>query len=354
MSHNCFRAWIAVLAGMIACGAAEGVRAGAQADAGKAAIQERLKRVGSDLFAGADPSRIKGATDELKAILTLDPGSAEAHMLLGVAYRSQGSPDMMGEAIAEFRQALALNANLAPARLYLSHVYLDLGRGERAREELETALVQLPGHPQFLALLGETERQLKNPSRAVELLREALKPDESFAQARYYLGLALFDLGQRDAAIKELERVVQSGAKAVEAYLSLGTAYIEAGRFDAALETLSQGTWIDPARPDLRIQLARAYRSKGLLAKADEQLQVAAQKGGDAVASPFAQQRQIEFDFQIELGRLRMRQGRLDAAAEAFRKALEMDPSHAAAKQHMAEVRKRLQERAKKPAKGPA
>src|SRR6185503_9782963 len=123
------------------------------------------------------------------------------------------------EAVAELRQALALNPALAPARLYLAHVYLDLGRSARAREELEAALAQVPGNPQFLALLGETERQLRNPDRSVALLRQALQADESFAQARYYLGLALFDLGRRDEAITELERVVKSGPQVADAYV---------------------------------------------------------------------------------------------------------------------------------------
>ena len=137
-------------------------------------------------------------------------------------------------------------------------------------------------------MLGEAERQLKNPQRSVELTRQALQPDESFAEARYYLGLALFDLGRRDEAIKELERVVQSGPKVSDAYFSLGAAYLEAGRFDEAIATLSQGTRVDPSRPDLRIQLTRAYRSKGLLDKADAQLTLAMPRATASLASPFA------------------------------------------------------------------
>ena len=71
----------------------------------------------------------------------------------------------MGEAVAELRQALALDPAFVPARYFLAHIYLDLGRNERAREELDAALAQAPRNPQFLTLLGEVERQLKNPRR---------------------------------------------------------------------------------------------------------------------------------------------------------------------------------------------
>ena len=123
-------------------------------------------------------------------------------MLLGIAYRRAGSQELMGEAIAEFRQALALNpASCRPASIWRNAISIWDGR-QRARRNWKPRSSRAPGNPQFLALLGEAERQLKNPRRAIELTRQALQADQSFAQARYYLGLALLDLGQRDEAIR--------------------------------------------------------------------------------------------------------------------------------------------------------
>src|SRR6266571_1526809 len=170
------------------------------------AIQERLDRVSADLFSRAE--HVKDDVRELKEILAVDPRSAEAHTLLGIAYSTLGSRDLKGEAVAEFRQALERDPTLVQVRFYLAHVYLDLGRAARAREELETALVQVPGHPEFLALL---------------------------------------DLGQRDEAIKELEQVVRSGPPAIDPYLALGNAYVEGGRATDAIETLTNGLRLDPA-----------------------------------------------------------------------------------------------------------
>src|SRR6187401_3087936 len=160
-----------------------------QAAAPPPPIQERLERVKADLYSRTD--RLDENVKELKQILAVDPRSADAHMLLGIAYSTWGSKELKGEAIGEFRQALDLNPRLVQVRFFLAHLYLDLGRAVRAREELEAALVQTPGNPDFLALLGETERQLKNPSRAVEMTRRALQADPAFAPARYYLGRAL-------------------------------------------------------------------------------------------------------------------------------------------------------------------
>jgi tetratricopeptide (TPR) repeat protein len=152
------------------------------------------------------------------------------------------------------------------------------------------------------------------------------------------VGLTLLDLGRPAEAIPELERVVQSGEKRAEVYLSLGAAYLESGRLDDGLEILSQATHIDPARPDIRIQLARAYRLKGVLDKADAQLKMAVPQGPASVASPFAQQRQLEHDYFEELGLIRLQQRQLTAAADAFLKLLEMDPTHGPTNQHLSEV----------------
>ncbi|SRR6266542_1595831 len=321
-----------------------------------AAVQQRLNRVSSDIFS-ATP-HFTDDIRELKAILAVDTSVAQAHMLLGIAYRGVGSPEMMSEAIAELRQALALSPGYVPARLYLAYIYLDIGRPQRAREEIEAALEQASGNPQLLALEGEAERQLKNPQRAVELTRQSLAADPRSAEARYYLGLALFDLGQRAEAIKELEQVIGSGQALADAYLSLGMLYIDAGRLDDAVKTFTRGTELDPSRADLRIQLARAYRSKGLLDKAAEQLRLARPArqslGGDGPARrsvggggpqpgrPLApseyRQMELEFDLALEEGALDVQRGRMAAAIAAFKKALTLDPAHGAANRYLAQI----------------
>jgi tetratricopeptide (TPR) repeat protein len=275
---------------------------------------------------------------ELKEILGREPRSAEGHVLLGIAYRGLGTQEMLAEAIAELRQAIEIDPNLAPARFFLAHIYMDMGRPARAKEELEAALEKAPGNSQFMASLGEAERQVKNPGKAVELIRQALQTDPSLLEGHYYLGLALFDLGQTSDAIKELEQVVNANAGRPEAFLALGTVYNQAGRFDDAIQVLSQGTKMDPSRADLRIQLARAYRSKGLLDRAEAELIRAQPKRNTQLAASYVEHEQLEFDLNVELGLVRMRRGQLVAAADAFKNALAMEPSHGLTNNYLAQV----------------
>lgn len=311
-----------------------------QAAAPPATIQERIDRVRADLYSRTD--RLDENVKELKQILALDPRSADAHMLLGIAYSTWGSKELKGEAIGEFRQALDLNPRLVQVRFFLAHLYLGLGRAVRAREELEAGLAQTPGNPEFLALLGETERHLRNAGRAVEITRQALQADPSFAPARYYLGLALLDAGQRDNAITELEQVVRARAAGSDAYLALGSAYVDAGRAAEAIETLTQGLRIDSARSELHIALARAYRSNGLLDKADAQLVLGRPKRASLPDSSDYPYQQVELDFHLERGMVKAQRGQLTAAAEAFKKVLELEPTHEAATRELADVNRRL------------
>jgi tetratricopeptide (TPR) repeat protein len=314
----------------------------------QATTQERLDRVKADLFSRTD--RVKENVEELKQILALDPRSADAHMLLGIAYATLGTRELKGEAVGEFRQALDLKPRLVEVRFYLARLYLDLGRPARAREEHDTALEQTPGHPEFLALLGEAERQLKNPRRAIEVTRQALQADSTFGPARYYLGLALLDAGQRDDGIKELEQIVRAGAPVTDAYLALGRAYTDAGRDADAIDVLSRGVGIDPARSELHIALARAYRSMGQLQKADAQLTLGRPKRAALADSSDYPYQQVELDFHLESGMVKLARGQLAAAAEAFRKVLALEPSHDAATRGLAEANRRL--RSKKPGAG--
>lgn len=299
-----------------------------------ASITERLARVRADLFAGAP--HLSDDIKELMAILASDPSSADAHLLLGVAYRTDGSPDMIPDAKAEFQQALDRDPQLVPARFFLAQTYFDLGRFEKARDELTAALARMPAQPLFLALLGEAERQMGNPQRSVDLNRQALQSDATFAQARFYLGRALIDLHQRDAGIQEFETVVRGGTQAPDVLLALGSAYVDAGRIADAIPLLDQVTRVAPADSGTRIVLARAYRLEGALEKADQQLAIA--EPPEQAKQPTGAYQKLMVDLNVERGQVRLQQKRLADAATALRAAIDMDPASAAAHRYLAEV----------------
>jgi tetratricopeptide (TPR) repeat protein len=297
-------------------------------------VQARLARVRTQVFATADG--LTKAIPELKEILALDPTLAEAHMLLGVAYRGAGSESFAGEAKAELQQAIELDPGLVAARLMLTQVYFDLGRYENARDEATAALQLVPGQGQFLAVLAEAERHLGNAERALALSNLAIQADGRLPQARYYRGLALIDLGRRDEGIQQLQEVANAGVVTPEVYLHLGSALTDAGRLQDAVAALTFGAKIGPSFREIHIALARAYRLGGSLRLADEQLTLAAGNPANVQVTPAYQR--IETALNRERGLLRLQQSRLPAAAEALEAAITMDPADAASHRALAEV----------------
>lgn len=317
--------------------------AGASA-VGAQSIDQRLAAVAADVF--SRDAHVDADIAELKSILAADAQSAQAHMLLGIAYRTKGASDLLGEASGELRQAIEIDPALIPARLYLAHLYLDLARPERARDELQAALARMPGQAQLQALLGECERQLGNPDAALVLTRQALETRPTLAEARYYQGLALYDLKRRDEAIRAFEQVLKDGGRRPEVYGSLGRAYLDAGRIDDAIDSLTEASRLNPSRPEPMIALARACRLKGLSRKADAALTHARPLVATSAVS--AADQQVQRDLYFEEGLLRLQQRRLAAAVRSLRKALDADPSYGPGYRYLAEayLRQRLYARA--------
>jgi predicted Zn-dependent protease len=243
---------------------------------------------------------------------------------------------MLAEAIAEFRQAIALDTSLVAARYYLAQAYLDLNRPERARDELAAALEQSPGQMQFTTMLAEAERRTGNAARALELTREIPAADPSAPQARYYAALALLDLNRRLDAIAELEALVKAGVTPPDVTSTLGLAYLDEGRSDEAAQLLGAAVQAVPTRPDLRIALARAHRLAGRLPDAERELALALPPDANREASEFYET--VEADIHLETAIIRIAQERGDDALKELEQAVALRPSHGPTHRYLAEV----------------
>jgi Flp pilus assembly protein TadD len=79
----------------------------------------------------------EGGIPAAQTLVDLDPGSAEAHDLLGWAYHLSGQPVEAAEAL---RQALALDPDLVSAHFHLGSLFFFTGRPTLAREYLQRAV----------------------------------------------------------------------------------------------------------------------------------------------------------------------------------------------------------------------
>ena len=292
-----------------------------------------------EIESGRDHLR-RGRTAEavaaLKRALAIDPKSGLAHQLLAEAYLQQGSYDMLGEARAELLEAVALDPGLVWARFHLARLYLDFGDAAKAREQLEVAVRQHPDIPHLQSLLGETERQLARPRDSIERQHRALRLDPTFAPARYYLGLALLDVEEADAALAALEAAAASNLPIVDLYLTLGSVHERAGRLDRARALFERVVKIAPSRPEGRLRLARVQRRQREPARALEELSRALPSGQRLLTTEYYQR--LEADVHLERGRALQDLQRSREASRAYQDALAVLPDLGEAHRHLAEV----------------
>ncbi|HUV14017.1 MAG TPA: tetratricopeptide repeat protein, partial [Acidobacteriota bacterium] len=276
------------------------------------------------------------AIEAFKMAIQHQPQAAEAHMMLGYTYRVVASTEMIAEAKAELRQAVALDPNLAWARFYLARIYVDLGRLGKAKVELTEALRIDEKNPFFLAFLGDVNRQFGDPNLSIQLNVKAVEISPSLSLAHYYLGLAYNDLDQRDQALREFETAVECPQVLPEMHVALGSSYTAAERYSEAIRQFERALELDPNRAESHLNLAKAYRLSDRPDLAEKELRLLKESPQIQIQSPYFQEICAEASF--ESGLINRSQGKMSQARESFLEAVEVKQSYGLAHRQLAEV----------------
>ncbi len=183
-------------------------------------------------FKASRPKVISAA----RKALEIDPGLAEAHLLLADVYQKRWQ---WVEAEAEYRRALELNPNDAAAQAGFADWLLCQGRTEEALAWIQRAR----GHDPLAVSGVEIGWILFHARRYNEAIRElrgvlAVQPDK--ASALWFLGFALIGNGQSEEAIPVVEKasfIMHRSAGSIEL---LATANAHAGRRTKALSLINE------------------------------------------------------------------------------------------------------------------
>ena len=212
---------------------------------------------------------------------------------------------------------------MAWARFYLARVYIDIGRPDKAKEELLAALKTRPGTGHFISLLGEAERKLGNLQTAVDLQAQALKADPALSPAHYYAALAYMDMKNDDAAVAELEAAIRSPHVAPDMYLTLGSIYARRKRYKEAEDLCLKGIALDPSRSEGYLNMAQLQNAQGRGEKALTALRKAMPDGKSFPTSPYYQK--LQADIHMEFGRAWESRGQPDKALQSYLSCVGLD-----------------------------
>lgn len=272
--------------------------------------------------AGTSPLRLP---TRVLATPTSTPLGAESSYELALARRAAG--DTYG-ALDALSQALAADANFAPAYVERASVYLALDNLEAALADAQAAVTADPENPAAHVLLGEVlRRDLGDPARALSAYERAVALDPSLAEATfpdrwwaaraagqatrmiglareyedahpddplaaYYQGRALTAVGLPRSAIATLVDVLDQGGPAA-LWFALGEAYEVDGSWSHAQVCYEQARALaeagdrsldlvsDTPVPDLFVGLGEAYLHVGECSNAIVMLEYALVVGPD-------------------------------------------------------------------------
>lgn len=208
----------------------------------------------------------------------IDAADAGAHNNLGVLYYHKG---MTEEAVAAFTRALALDPRMQIAERNLRIAYLETGTFERTTAALR-------------------ERLARNPADH---------------EARRALGDACLLVGDADRAIPELEALVAARPGDAAAVASLARAFQKQGNLEAAARWLNLAQALAPDDPRLPFEAADVAYHRGLNEEAVTRLREVIARVPDHADAHYL--------LGFVLGDL----GRHDEAADATRRALQLNPA---------------------------
>lgn len=153
--------------------------------------------------------QFEDAVTHYDAALALRPDDTDAHNNVAVLLARLGRSDA---AEAHYRQALRLRPDDVATRSNLAALMARLGRDEPAVSEFATVLDARPSHDP--ALRGFADLVARRPDRqgspaAIQHLWAALATPADDPARRYFIGLALAELGRLDDATRQFETVLR-------------------------------------------------------------------------------------------------------------------------------------------------
>jgi tetratricopeptide (TPR) repeat protein len=182
---------------------------------------------------------MKKATEVL-SVFESDARPNETLLLIGQLWTEIGD---YKRATATLNQALAADASLPKAHLYLGLADIHWEHWAEARREFQAELAISPDDPVARYHLGFVELQLSRVDEATALFRQVVTAHPDYANAQYELGKVLLDKGKIPDAVEHLEAAARLSPQADYMHYQLQAAYRKEDRIadaDRELEIYKQ------------------------------------------------------------------------------------------------------------------
>ena len=154
------------------------------------------------------------------------------------------------EAEAEYKAALMLSPQFAPAAVNLADLYRQLGRDTDGETTLRVAITTSPRDAALHYALGLTLTRLKQTDAALAELSRAAELEPARARYSYVYAVALQSSGRREEALSVLKNALAKHLNDRDILTALINFSREAGDIVGALEYAERLTLVSP-NPEL-------------------------------------------------------------------------------------------------------
>ena len=252
--------------------------------------------------------RFDEAIQELSRAYELSPDTLEVRVALGITYELNGQHDhaaahyeeaiqldprnprlyhyaarahlngkRLAEAAEDYRAVLALTPEDLDAIVGLMRVHIAQGEIDQAQTLLVHALDALEGPAELYVALGILYREAQAPQEAIRAFERAIAKRADYAQAYFYLGSQLDQLGRRVDARAQLHRTIALDPNHADALNYLGYLDAEEGvNLSEAKGLIERALALDPDNGAYVDSLGWVYYKMGRLEDAITQLERAA------------------------------------------------------------------------------
>lgn len=238
----------------------------------------------------------QGAHVQLADLIRRQPRLAEAHRLMGMAYRVLGSPTeadasfraaiaadrkapehhaeyaafleaqgRIKEAERAFRQALSLNRRFAPAASGLAMLLIDQGRADEAVRVTTPLAVDPNAGIALRAVHGRAQQESCRFQEAEATFRAILDKVPQNAQAHTDLAeLVWMRTGDAAAATAEIDRAVAANPDSIVLKVIQARILNQVGKREEAREAIDAALAVSPEEPNLLAARAKLSGGEGL------------------------------------------------------------------------------------------
>jgi tetratricopeptide (TPR) repeat protein len=270
-------------------------------------------------FASIQKGDLAKAISQLRESLRRDPlmtipGTGDPVARAAAAFRN----GLVDDARQQLDAALAQSNDRAEAHRILGMVDLANGDASGAINRLQTAIRLNPGDERARIALANVFIENDQLDAAEQTLNDTLRALPASGRAHYLLGLTYQRQGRRVDAIRELQTALTHkpllGANTI--HRMIGTLQQDEQDLDAAAQSFAGRANLVPNDHNAHRDLGRVYSLQGDAVRARAELEIA------LLLNP------ADTDTLTALGQLHLSEARLADAADASRRALEIDPGH--------------------------